>query len=72
MRKDRLRFEAFDKSAAITLSQGDHCVLLQLQGAEDNRSGRMYAGIVLTDDEAHALGLSLLRRARYSRREPAL
>ena len=56
-RPDRLTFLSYDGQTEARMGQGDRCVFITIQGE----------WIVLTDDEAEAMGRSLIRRARYSR-----
>lgn len=58
---DRIDFLSYDGAVTIRTGQGKDCVMIQFIGEQSG-------GVVLLVDEAEALGASLLRRARYSRR----
>lgn len=58
---DRITYQSYDGKTSIQTGQGKDCVLLMFRGDQT-------AGVVLSSDEAEALGTGLIRRARYSRR----
>lgn len=63
--RDRLEFTSFDGAITVRTGQGAECVLVQLVSSGASRFN--IGGVVLSADEAEALGRGLIRRARFSR-----
>ena len=59
----RITFNSFDGKLQARVGSGDHCAMVLIE----DRDYRAIAGIVLTDDEAEAMGNALLQMARQSR-----
>ncbi len=67
MTRMRLSFPSFDGKLQARIAHGDHCVLLLVETPD-------YAareGLVLTSQEAAALGRRLIQQARASERVEA-
>lgn len=58
----RLQFPSFDGKKQIRIGHGDDCVLILVEQPDH----AVLEGVVLTADEAEALGKSLVIQARYA------